>query len=199
MAKHKTTHSTITLPRFDLRSVVVRLVGDAPLICHAWSAKAKQEMLDKQMMKAQEAKAAKDPDADFESSLYPYPDGGYGFPSVAFKAAAVDACSHVEGLTKVSARMAFHIDGELQKIEGPDPVKREDMTRIGMGTADIRYRGQFWPWAVNIPIRYNAGAISDEQLVHLFTIAGFGIGVGEWRPQRDGSFGLFHVASAARA
>jgi len=198
MAKAAATSSTIQLPRFDLRSMQVRLISDAPLICHAWSQKAKKEMLDKQMKKAKSAKSAKDPEQDFRDSLYEHPDGGYGFPSVAFKAAAVDACSHVDGITKVEARGAFHINGDLLKIAG-EPTMREDMVRVGMGTADIRYRGQFDPWSVEIPIRFNAGVLSAEQIVHLFNIAGFGIGVGEWRPQRDGMFGLFHVASEGEA
>lgn len=193
MAKAAATTSTIQLPRFDLRSMCVRLIGDAPLICHAWSHKAKTEMLDKQMKKAKSAKSAKDPEQDFRDSLYVHPEGGYGFPSVAFKAAAVDACSHVDGISKVEARGAFHINGDLLKISG-EPTMREDMVRVGMGTADIRYRGQFDPWSVEIPIRFNAGVLSAEQIIHLFNIAGFGIGVGEWRPQRDGMFGLFHVA-----
>jgi hypothetical protein len=194
MAKAAATTTTISLPRFDLRAMNVRLIGDSPLICHAWSEKAKKEMLDKQMKKAKSAKSAKDPHQDFIDSLYPFPGGGWGFPAVAFKAAAVDACSHIDGVTKVEARGAFHINGDLIKIHGSEPTMREDMVRVGMGTADIRYRGQFDPWSVELQIRYNAGVLSDEQIVHLFNVAGFGIGVGEWRPQKDGMFGLFHVA-----
>lgn len=193
MAKAAATTSTIQLPRFDLRNMTIRLIGDAPLICHAWSHKAKTQMLDKQMKRAKAAKEAKDPEQDFRDSLYVHPEGGYGFPSVAFKAAAVDACSHVDGITKVEARGAFHINGDLLQIAG-EPTMREDMVKIAMGTADIRYRGEFREWSVNIPIRFNAGVLSAEQIVHLFNVAGFGIGVGEWRPQRDGMFGLFHVA-----
>lgn len=194
MAKAAATTTTISLPRFDLRAMNVRLIGDSPLICHAWSEKAKKEMLDKQMKKAKSAKSAKDPHQDFIDSLYPFPGGGWGFPAVAFKSAAVDACSHIDGVTKVEARGAFHINGDLIKIHGSEPTMREDMVRVGMGTADIRYRGQFDPWSVELQIRYNAGVLSDEQIVHLFNVAGFGIGVGEWRPQKNGMFGLFHVA-----
>lgn len=194
MAKATSKVTQISLPRFDLRNLQIKLIGDAPLICHAWSHKAKTEMLNKQMKKAKEAKSAKDPDQDYRDSLYNHPDGGYGFPSVAFKTSAVDACSHVDGITKVEARGAFHIDGDLLKITGK-PTMREDMVRVGMGTADIRYRGEFKVWSVVVPIRFNAGVLSAEQIVHLFNIAGFGIGVGEWRPQRDGMFGLFHVAT----
>lgn len=194
MPKANAAPTTIQLPRFDLRTMHIRLVGDAPLICHAWAAKAKTMMLDKQMKRAKAAKEAKNPEQDFQDSLYSHPSGGYGFPSVAFKATAVDACSQVDGITKVAARAAFHINGDLVKLIG-EPTMREDMVRIGMGTADIRYRAQFFPWAVEFPIRFNAGVLSAEQIVHLFNIAGFGVGVGEWRPQRDGMFGLFHVAT----
>ncbi len=199
MAKAKPTPITIRLPLFDLRNMNVRLIGDLPLICHAWSHKAKMEMLEGQMKRPKGPRAAKDPEKDFQDSLYKHPRGGYGFPAIAFKSSAVDACSHVQGITKVEARGAFHINHELLKINADDPTMREDMVRVGMGKADIRYRGQFFPWTIDIPIRFNAGVLSAEQIVHLFNVAGFGIGVGEWRPQRDGMFGLFHVATEGEA
>jgi hypothetical protein len=185
----------IELPRLEIMTGYIPLIGDSPLICHAWSKKAKSEMLDKQMKKAKQAKEAKDPQRDYEESLYPLPQGGYGFPAVAFKSAAVDACSYVANVTKVEVRGAFHINAELVEIEG-DPSPREDMVRIAMNTADIRYRGEFKKWSATIPIRYNANVLTLEQLLNLFNTAGFAVGVGEWRPQKDGSFGMFHVATA---
>ena len=182
----------ISLPALNLQHIKLRLVGDSPLICHAWSEKAKKQMLDAQMKKAKPARAAKDPERDYLDSLYHLPGGGHGFPSVAFKAAAVDACSHVAGVTKVEARGAFHIMGDMVRLIG-EPQPREDMVRIAMGTADIRYRGEFREWAAEIVLRDNASVLSAEQIVNLFNTAGFAIGVGEWRPQRDGSFGMFHV------
>lgn len=185
---------TIELPPLNIQGMRVTLVGDSPLISHKWSDKAKAMMLGKQMKKAKQAKEAKDPEQDFRDSLYEHPAGGYGFPVVAFKSAAVDACSHVAGITKVLARGAFHVSGELARIEGT-PTPREDMVRVGMGTADIRYRGEFKEWRTTLDVRYNASVLSAEQIVNLFNTAGFAIGVGEWRPQRDGSYGMFHVAT----
>lgn len=183
----------IELPRLELHILRVTLVGDSPLICHAWSKKAKEEMLHKQMKKAKQARTAKDPQKDYEESLYKMPDGGYGFPAVAFKSAAVDACSHTANITKVEARGSFHILGDMVKIDG-EPNPREDMVRIAMGTADIRYRGEFRQWKCEFDVRYNSNVISPEQILNLFNTGGFAIGVGEWRPQKDGSFGMFHVA-----
>lgn len=194
MAKSNTAQVAIELPRLNLQTMEITLIGDSPLICHAWSEKAKRQMLDKQMKKAKAGKEAKDPEKDYEDSLYHLPDGGYGFPAVAFKAAAVGACRFADGVKMTEARGAFHIVGEMVKIEGV-PSPREDMVRVGMGTADIRYRGEFKEWRTTLTVRFNASALSAEQIVNLFNTAGFGVGVGEWRPERDGSYGMFHVAT----
>jgi len=183
----------IIVPKYDIRTTEVTIVGDAPLICHAWSEKAKKMMLDKQMGVPNEGKEPKNPEKDFEDSLYHLPGGGYGFPSVAFKSAAVTACTSMgKSITKVAARQAFHIVGDMVRIDGT-PTPREDMVRIGMGTADIRYRGEFRTWSCKLMIRYNARVLTVEQIVNLLNVAGFAVGVGEWRPEKDGMFGLFHV------
>lgn len=199
------------LPPLNIQMMEVQIVGDEPLIVHAWSAKAKREMLDKQMKKAKPAKSAKDPVQDFKDSLYAFPDGGFGFPSVGIKAAAVTAVTSTGGLTKVAARQAFHIVGEyidvvgafegtkmrqnLIRVHGGDPRMREDMVRVGMGTADLRYRGEFWPWWAPVMVRYNAAVFSEAQILNLLNTAGFGVGIGEWRPEKDGQNGMFHVAA----
>ena len=190
--KPATAETTITLPRLNLQVIKLRVVGDSPLITHAWSEKSRKMMLDKMMKKANTGRAAKDPEQEFRDSLYQHPDGGFGFPSIAFKSAAVDAATFVDGITKVMMRGCFHIPGELVKIEG-EPMPREDVCRVGMGAADLRYRAEFSAWAAEIPVQFNASAISAEQIVNMFSVAGFSIGVGEWRPARDGQFGRFHV------
>ena len=43
-------------------------------------------------------------------------------------------------------------------------------------------------------IRHNARALTAEQIVNLINTGGFAVGVGEWRPEKNGQFGLFHVA-----
>jgi len=195
MAKKEAAQKTqaIGIPPIKVGGVELKLVGDSPLICHRWSEKAKKEMLDKQMKKAKTARAAKNPQQDYKDSLYPYPGGGFGFPVIAFKAAAVNAATFVDGAKKTEMRGSFHIDGELVKVEGK-PTMREDMVRVGMGVADLRYRGEFKKWSVKLKVRFNANAISAEQIVNLFQNAGFSVGVGEWRPQKNGDFGRFHVA-----
>lgn len=201
----------VFIPAINIQTATIKIVGDSPLIMHKWSEKAKKEILDKQMKKAKtKGHDAKDPVADFINSMYwlegepeekteegfakAIQNGArFGFPSVAFKASAVSA-GYRCGVTKdkVSMNAAFHIDGEFVEIHGT-PEMREDMVKIAMGTADIRYRGEFKNWYAVFPVKYNASAISLEQLVNLFNLGGFACGVGEWRAEKGGTFGMFHV------
>lgn len=204
-ARPTESNQVMQIPAPDLRTMEVVVVGDSELICHRFSAKAKQMILDKQLHVAKQAKPAKDPKQDFLDSLYPVSPGIYGFPTSAFKEAAVSACSHVSGVTKTIAKGAFQILGTLAIVLDPHtgkpaaPVMREDTVRIGYGIADIHYRGAFPAWAVRLKIRYNASVISPAELMNLLNTAGFCSGVGEWRPsspKKSGSHGMFHVEEA---
>ena len=125
---------------------------------------------------------------------YDIANARFGFPVTAFKACAIDA-GYQQGIIpkKTTARGAFHILGDFAEIEGK-PQIREDMVRVGMGVADIRYRGEFPEWSVVLTIRYNPRAMSAEQIINLLNFGGFSNGVGEWRPEKDGDHGTFHVA-----
>jgi len=203
------TSTAIELPPLDIQTIEVPIVGDSGLICHAWSKKAREQMLAKQMKKATTAKAAKDPFMDFCESLYwldgmperPTPEdverARFGFPSVALKSAAVTAVTTMGSMTKVMARQCFHLVGEYVEILGDPPSMREDMCRVGMGTADIRFRAEFERWAAVLTIQHNASVLSAEQVVSLIHAGGFGVGIGDWRPEKDGVSGRFHVATAA--
>ncbi len=208
MAGAAKTSTAIALPPLALEVLEIPIIGTSPLIVHAWSEKALRAMADKQQKKATKGRDAKDPRADFIGSLYPLdalPEAPsdedlaacrFGFPAVAFKSAAVTACTSTGSITKIAARQAFHVVGEMVEITGPPPAMREDVTRVGMGVADLRYRGQFDPWGAKVRVEINTAVISAEQIVNLFNLAGFAVGVGEWRPERDGGYGRFRVAGA---
>jgi len=207
MVAKSSSSVAIELPPLAIKTIEIPIVGDSPLIVHAFSKKAREQMLAKQTKKASAGREAKDPWRDFVESMYwldGMPDqpseedvqkGRFGFPAVAFKAAAVTACTSIGSITKVAARQAFHVEGEFVEIKGPPPSMREDIARVGMGTADLRYRGEFDPWSAILTVKYNANVMSAAQVVNLFQTAGFAVGVGEWRPERDGVYGRFHVAS----
>lgn len=199
--RKKASEETVEIQRMRLERVIVPIEGETELIVHNWSEKSKRMMLDKQMGKVVK-RENKDPEEDYESSMYKFSDGGIGFPAGAFKAACVGACRHFKNLPMTKVKVAMRVEGKpgsdgvpLVKISGK-PRMREDTVRLETGVADLRYRAGFPEWTANLEITYNADIISLEQLYNLVDAAGYG-GVGEWRPSApknaSGSFGCFHV------
>lgn len=184
----------------NIQKMNVRIIGTSPLIEHKFSEKAKREMLEKQQKKAAKKKEARDPDAEFEASLYRNKEGKVAFPALAVKTAIVGAARFVDGLPMTILRGALFIRGEepdfLIEVKYPAGglVKREDVVRIGMGSSDLRYRGEITGWSMDLPIEYDADVLSPEQILNLLQKAGFAQGLGEWRPERGGMNGTFTLA-----
>jgi len=177
----------------------IKIEGTAPLIVHRFSEKAKRQILDKQLKKAKTGKEARDPKADYHGSIYYFEDNEKtGFPAVGFKAAMVRAGKQLD-YTMTDLRGMFFVvpdEGDLVEIIGKHRM-REDMVRIGQGTSDLRFRAEYPIWSATITIRYNARAISEEELVKLIEQAGFSCGIGEWRPEKSntGNFGTFKISA----
>lgn len=188
----------IKIPELKTKVVILTVKGDTPLICHRFSEKSKIQMANKQQGKAQHKKGPKVPHEEYLAALYPVPGtkNTYGFPASAFKLAAVSACRHVDGMTMTKTLGSFHVLGDILPILGSKPKMREDIVRLNSGprpVADLRYRPEFTNWSVKLTIRYNSAVISPGQIANLLNVAGFAVGVGEWRPEKKGAFGMFSV------
>ena len=211
-----TKNESVEIRNLDIQKVNIRIVGDTPLIVHAWSDKAKKMMLDAQMKATKtKAKEKRDPFDDFVNSLYwleGKPDKStpeafdeavrngakWGFPVGAIKQAANSAAYRLGWVkNQMALRGSYFLMsdyGQMAEIKGSVPTMREDMVRIGMGTADLRYRGEFKDWYMDFVLEYNAGGtMTLEQIVNCLNAGGFACGLGEWRVERDGDFGRFHV------
>lgn len=206
---------TITLPEIKLERHVLRLIGTAPLIVHAFPEKARKEMLAKQMKVAKGGRDARDPFAEVEAARYRLPDGRDGFPAVGFKACAVTACTSLSDVTKVAARQAFRIEGvamndpgviegsfvrtQLVPLVAHEPTVREDVVRLAGPSrpAEMRYRPEYSLWGVELDVVLNPQVVSIGQLGSMFQAAGHGVGVGDYRPERDGDCGTFELVSEA--
>ena len=220
MATKKT--EIVEIKPIEMNTVEVTIQGDTPLIMHTWSEKAKRMMLETQQGKAKgKKKELKNPVDDFIQSMYwltekPDTDGlseeeceqafdkaikngaKFGFPITAFKQAAISAAYRMGwSKDKMSLRGVFFIEtdyGDMVEIKSDVPQMREDMVKIGMGTADIRYRGQFNNWSTTFRLKYNVnGQYSLENILNIINAGGVFCGVGEWRPEKDGQFGTYHI------
>ena len=197
----------------EMRTTELTIVGDSPLVVHRWSFKALMELF--KFDTGLKKKLPRNPVAEVASALYwmdedkdPFPrlpftmmsDGKeryrelldkyvayteadfirdatgarFGFPATAIKKAGISTVYRNEmSKDKVSLMGAFFIDGcgeeQLVEIKSSSiPSIRQDNVKVGMGTADIRYRPQFNEWS----------------------------GIGEWRIEKGGQYGQFHVKTA---
>lgn len=233
----KSEPERIQIKKFPVVKAKIKIVGDSPLLVHAWSEKAKRLMLEAQQdpdPKKGKGKGKKheirEPFADYVNAAYwltprPNVDGlpdseqqalfeqawkagaKFGFPVIAFKKAAVMAAwsaglvtsqAFMKRLFHVHAVNGAHVGSsqELAWIETDTPPEFcEDMVKVGPSkVADLRYRPAFRNWSTWLEIELiETGTFKMEDIVNAFELGGFMNGVGEWRIEKDGEFGCFHV------
>lgn len=196
------TAPVVEIDRIAAETIEVPIIGTAPLIVHKFSEKAKKQMLDN-MQGRKSPKTIKNPEEEFESSLYRTDDDGYGFPAVAFKAATIGAARYYgKDVKMVELKQVIFFHGEhsksasqmLVRLNG-EPIMREDYVRVGMNGTDLRYRGEFQDWSTVLRVTYVSSSLSRNSLLSLIDAGGLG-GVGEWRPtskKNSGEFGTYKI------
>lgn len=191
----------IAIQQIAQETIRVPIVGESPLIVHKFSEKAKRAMLDA-MQSRRSPKEPKDPQAEYEAAAYRLADGSYGFPSDAFKQATKAAARfYGKDVTMTAINQFVFVRGELGedgrmfvKIESPEePVMREDVVTVGRGGTDLRYRPQFWPWKATLEVVYFTSVLTRDSVLSLIDAGGLAVGVGEWRPAKNGTFGTYRI------
>jgi hypothetical protein len=188
----------IEIDRIAAETLLVPVVGTSSLIVHRFSEKAKRQMLDA-MQGRKSPKEAKDPEAEYQAAFYRLRDGRYGFPAIAFKSATVGGARFYGGITMTALKQFLFFSGEPGEdgqpyvaIEGK-PRMREDVVRVNRGGSDLRYRPEFEEWRTVLTVTYVKSALTRNSVLSLIDAGGMGVGVGEWRPEKDGAFGTFRV------
>ena len=226
----------IEIKRVPTKKARITIVGDTPLLVHAWSEKVKKQLLadmqDPNKDKKKKVHDMKDPFADFVEAAYwitpmphvrglPYEeqvklfekaieDGAqFGFPTVAIKKAAIMACYRA-GYIKSTAlmRSLFHVNavngahvGSSQELAilkiGEPPECSEDVVKVGPfnnRVPDLRYRPSFRTWSIDLELTLiETGMFTMDDIINAIDMSGFMNGIGEWRTERDGEFGSYHV------
>jgi hypothetical protein len=59
--------------------------------------------------------------------------------------------------------------------------------------ANPTYRARYDDWEVDVEIKYLKNAINIEQIMFLLEVAGFAVGLHEYRPEKGGVYGRFRV------
>jgi hypothetical protein len=213
----------VRIPEMKREYLKIAVKGTSPLIVHKFSDKAKKQILDKQTKKANKGREAKDFIADFVHSLHlmngvkqdaliaklhkakvqigddvskHFKNIPLGFPASGFKNAAVASCRNVDGIPMTLARGAFFVKEDAAgcvEIKYDKLLVREDMVRLNGKSADVRFRGCFENWSTTLNVESNPLALGKEQICNLIDISGFATGIGDWRPERNGAYGMFEL------
>ena len=187
----------ITLKPINRQRVTFTIKGTAPLIQHKWSEKAKAQIRDKKLGDKAKKREKLDMDAEFKAATYLTDDDRYGIPILAFKASLIGAAHKDIGLEKTLVKKSFFVpctdSNMIVPMECSDPIMREDYVRVGVSGTDLRYRPEFKDWSVEITAEIDADMLTIDNIAMLINRAGFGVGIGEWRPEKGGEFGRFKI------
>lgn len=175
--------------------------GIAPLVVHAFSAKARQQIMDTQaagsQARSKRVRAAKDFDQVYRDAFHMgMKTKQPGFPASAFRTAMIDACRLV-GYKMTVAKLSVFVEHDdideggypIVLIQGK-PERHESYARNETGVVDIRVRPMWKAWEMKLRVRFDGDQFSASDVTNLLSRAGQQVGIGEGRPNSKKSFGL---------
>jgi hypothetical protein len=186
----------------DFRVVQLDLEGTSPLVLNKFSAKAQEKMRLTQeagsTSKSRSAKEAKDFEALYNGARHISTEGWDGIHAACFRNAAISACRAV-GFKMTHAKLAFFVEADgfdrddktpLVRITSGEPEMVISPCRNATGVIDLRPRPTYFPWFATLRIRFDAGMLTEEDVVNLIARVGMQVGIGEGRPDSKASAGL---------
>lgn len=190
---------SIKIPGLRRMKLLATITGVTPLIVNRFSQRKVEEIERAQSGAAKITKEPRNPEREFQEARYHF--GGKDYVTgVAPKRAMIAAGQRFADEKGTELMGAISIPLEYLEVINPEPttkewpVMRTDIGRVGPSrTASPVYRPEYWPWKIVVPIIFNADFISLNQVVNLLSLAGFSVGLGEWRVDKKGIFGQWKV------
>lgn len=206
----------VTIPAPNIRTAVFRIEGNAPLVIHRFSAKAKQSILAKMMAGSTSTgkrpkREAIVPEETMDAGRYYSKDGWDGFNASAIRAAMISACRLV-GFKMTLAKLSIFVEPDgwdalepqipLVRIEGK-AEKLESMARVETGQVYVTIRPMYNPWKAQVKIKYDADQFTVTDVANLLARVGQQVGLCEGRPDSKNSvgqgWGTFNVLGSKEA
>lgn len=131
-----------------------------------------------------------------EEKIHYMEDNKVGFPVMGFKLGMVAVAPRL-GIFKNSLD-SVQILGNIVPIEYTEKKMHKTMGRTAgrNKTPQEIIRPEFTNWKCKLTVKFNSEIINEEQLVNILNWAGGEIGLGDWRPQKFGSYGMYRVATS---
>lgn len=200
MASAVSSPVVITPP--DIRLIQLQIEGTSPLVINKFSAKAKEIMMATQMAgstaKSKKTREAKDFEDLFNGARHVSSDGWDGIHAASFRNAAISAC-RAAGFVMTKAKLAIFIEPDgfdaddmtpLVRITKGEPQMVVSPCRNASGVIDLRPRPTYFPWGADLRIKYDAGILTETDVVNLIARVGLQVGIGEGRPDSKQSAGV---------
>lgn len=198
VTKKTNTETEIVVNPIKVANMKVKIVGISPYLSNKMSEDTKQMLLNKQLGKGVEKMKIRNPKKEIEEKIHHIRKNKVGIPIFGLKEALVESAPYIDGLDKKKVKGSVYIIPEengLVELKYKKMVINEATTRDSgrNQTPRTTFRPEFQNWSSEFNIKYNARQITPEQIVNLIKIAGFHMGIGSWRPQCSGSFGMFEI------
>ena len=119
-----------------------------------------------------------------------------GFPAMGFKLSAVQVARTIKGLPMKLVNQLIFVEPDYDQLVLITPKKivmKNDYVRLQGTTADQRIRALILDWKAVLRISFNQSNMSADIAAHLFETAGDEVGIGDWRPQRNGIYGKYEI------
>lgn len=209
----------------EMNRVFVTIEGITPLLVHKFSIKNERMMLEAQKQSTENKTKKREAKNEWEDLIYATywlddkepkemteeafnaavaAEAKTGFPITGVKQAAISAAYRKKWVpNQMELRATMFLKGldkaEMITIKGK-PEMKIDHVRIGAGkTADIRVRPIYREWEASFILEYDAnGGWSLSNLINVIDAGGMFVGIGEWRPEKDGDFGRFKVKAVTK-
>lgn len=195
---------TIRAPRFEEAIFGIRGVPDVPLVVHRFSAKLKQQMLQKmETGKAATSKKVRDPknsDQTFHEARYRARGEGWdGFHAASIRNACISACRLV-GYKMTLMKLSLFTVGEgvdaeepqipLVRIRDAEPIRQEDVGKVETGQPYVTIRAAYFNWTARVRIRWDVDQFRCDDICNLLVRVGSQVGLCEGRPDSPKSAGM---------
>lgn len=209
MTQAKTTEKkAVTDDRIVIQPIVpqtveftIRQRNNSPLVMHAWGKKALEMLRLTPAERRKVKKEARDPEMEAIAATYFTADGEVGVNAMAIKSSLLTAAHKDFGIARTAVMKALFLyapdESGCLPLEYESTAIREDCVRVGQGQTDLRYRPEFRGWRTRIKFDIDTRILNPEDVIHLANNAGFGVGIGEWRPEKGGEWGRFEVDTEA--
>jgi hypothetical protein len=188
---------SINIKPLRLGNIKLKVVGDSPYMPEPMD----MAVLDRYDQKKSKQSYTKDSisEADKVKEKYYYTeDGKIGIPSRAFYNSMIRASSYLfekrdGGMRNIKEGILVKGDILPIKFSHEAVLKHWGRTAGQTGAPRKILRNALYNWEVTIEITYNEDLLSPEQIFNILNWAGFHIGVGAFRKENTGNYGMFHA------